>query len=66
MTHGLKYDTMKSWGNRFHKMLKKRNAITKVYPEWLAGKVVETEGPLEEGVLEKTEKMAKDFLEWMK
>ena len=66
MTHGLKKDIAKFWGNRFNKRLVKGNVIVNVFPEWISGRVADAEGPLREGVIEEITVNGNELLNWMK
>lgn len=53
MTHGLPAEKAARWGRRFQHLLERTPGIKSVDPEWHSGRVVDTEGPLEEGVIER-------------
>lgn len=66
MTHALKKDIAKFWGNRFNNRLSKGKVIENVFPEWISGRVAEAEGPLREGVVEEVTIKGNEILQFMK
>jgi flavodoxin len=66
ITHGLPVKAANGWGNRFRRRLERAGGISKVYPEWLSGRVVGQQGPLEDGAEERFREHARKLFEWMK
>ncbi|MFW9923136.1 MAG: hypothetical protein ACFFDW_07630 [Candidatus Thorarchaeota archaeon] len=65
LTHVLPDNVAKFWGTRFHKLYQKL-PVTKVYPEWISGRVEKPEGPFAAGEQEKFEKIGKELADWAK
>jgi len=63
VTHAMPKKMVEFWGKRFHKILDRGIAIAEVYPEWLSGRVIDTEGPLEDGTAENFTHIAQQILE---
>ncbi len=67
VTHGLQKERVEGRANRFLKLFKSVPNIKIVHPFWLSGRVIEAEGPLEEGVesffVEEAKKMLKQIVE---
>ena len=62
LTHGLPKNTADRWGTRLRRRMEKVHSIRSVYPDWLSGRVVGQEGPLEEGTLKRFEEQAKSLI----
>lgn len=64
VTHGLSKEKANGWGKRFRRKVEKANGIQAVYPDWLSGKVMGQEGPLEDGAEERFRKHADELRDW--
>jgi hypothetical protein len=62
ITHAMPKKMVEFWGKRFHKILDRGIAIAEVYPDWLSGRVTDTEGPLEDGTIENFVHIAQQLL----
>lgn len=67
LTHALSKNLVNAlWGKRYVRKFKRNSGVEKVFPEWLSGRVVGPEGPLEEGAIEEITAKGNEILEWMK
>ena len=62
VTHVMKKEMVQFLGKRFHNILERGIAIGEVYPGWISGKVIKSEGPLDEGILEEFKHLSQQIL----